>query len=414
MSHKPSFSRSLIASRGGVLENKRFAGSWSSGRLAAFISFTTSLLLKFGWLGSPLFVSSHLVLIGGFPVSSKHCSIGTGKYTSCLWRYCISTDLAFSTSSFGSTPPLTSSTYRSSHSGSTVGISGTGPALYASTAFSSPLSSSSLFKHLRTALTSCGGYFATCWAMYATDQVDVAVPWCSTCLICTFCFQQFCQSWVVCHPPGLFTHKACTLQASTVCSRHAPLAHRASHHVHVTPWGYAFNPFIFPARCTPRRLMKKVSPLLDLLFIHITRRVEVMQCFFQSFLSNLWWDLVPTYRLQLWKQMARRTACDQQGLFTVYQLVKEFHVRCLVEVPVFTIFLCLTKIYSEPWPQLILLCQRRKAFRWVNLCNICCCHFATQTRNVSDFLRRDFNPILLVRLFHQRLDVAHSNLLQHS
>ena len=172
---------------------------------------------------------------------------------------------------------------------------------------------------------------------------DVAVPWCSTCLICTFCFQQFCQSWVVCHPPGLFTHKACTLQASTVCSRHAPLAHRASHHVHVTPWGYAFYPFIFPARCTPRRLMKKVSPLLDLLFIHITRRVEVMQCFFQSFLSNLWWDLVPTYRLQLWKQMARRTACDQQGLFTVYQLVKEFHVRCLVEVPVFTIFLCLTK-----------------------------------------------------------------------
>ena len=61
--------------------------------------------------------------------------------------------------------PLLTSTYLSSHSGSTVGISGTGPALYASTAFSSPLSSSSLFKHLSTALTSCGGYFAACWAM---------------------------------------------------------------------------------------------------------------------------------------------------------------------------------------------------------------------------------------------------------
>ena len=109
--------------------------------------------------------------------------------------------------------------------------------------------------------------------------------------------------------------------------------------------------------------MKKIFPVLDRFLIHITRRVEVMQCFFRSFISDLWWNLVPTYRLQLREQMARQTAFDQQGLFTVYQLVEKFHVRCLVEVPVFTIFLCLTKIYSIPWPQLVLLRQRCKAFR---------------------------------------------------
>ena len=178
MSHKPSFSRSpwidlslvahnehssLIASRGGVLENKRFAGSWPSGRLAAFISLTTSLLLKATWVTFVRIKPSGLDL--GFPgffetLFNRHWQVyflfvkilhlyRSGLFDFLLWKHF----------------KLTSSTYRSSHSGSTVGISGTGPAHSASTVFSSPLSSSSLFKHLSTALTSCGGYFAACWAM---------------------------------------------------------------------------------------------------------------------------------------------------------------------------------------------------------------------------------------------------------
>ena len=161
--------------------------------------------------------------------------------------------LAFSTSSFGSTPPLTSSTCRSSPSGSTAGISGTWSCAQRinSVQFTSFFQFSfQTFEHssykLRLILCRLLGY--------ATNQVDVAVPWCSTCLICALCFQQFCQSWMVRHPPGLFTHKACPLQASTVCSRHAPLAHRASHHVHIIPWGYALSPFHLSSSLHPTAL----------------------------------------------------------------------------------------------------------------------------------------------------------------
>ena len=281
-------------------------------------------------------------------------------------------DLAFSTSSLGSTPPLTSSTYRSSHSGSTVGISGTGPALYASTAFSSPLSSSSLFKHLSTALTSCGGYFAACWAM-------PPIKWMWRChgappvLLVHSVSNSFDNpGWFVIHPVSLRTKPVpCRPRRSVAVMPH----------LHIGP------------RTTYTSALEDIRSTLSSFQLVAPRGAswrKYLPCWicFSYTSHDVWrWCNASFILSDLWKQMAWRTACDQQGLFTVYQLVKEFHVRCLAEVPVLTILLCLTKMYSEPWLLLVLLRQRCEAFRWVNLCNVCCCHFTTQTRNVSDFLR---------------------------
>ena len=92
---------------------QRFCGSLSSAFLAALISRTTNLDLKFGCAGSPLLVSSHRTPIGlRPPVSWRHCSTGTFSCTTCLWRYSVLNCLAFFTSPAGKMP-LKSSQYSS-------------------------------------------------------------------------------------------------------------------------------------------------------------------------------------------------------------------------------------------------------------------------------------------------------------
>ena len=159
------------------------------------------------------------------------------------------------------------------------------------------------------------------------------------------------------HPSSLLAHIACSLQASTVCSRHTPFAHGSSHYSNTIPLGYALHSLIFPTCCTPRRFVEKVASLVDLFLVHITRCVKMVKCFFHSLLSNLWWNLVPTDRLQFGKQMAWWTPCNQQGFILLNQFEKLLNVRCLVQVPILTICLCFAQVHSKTWSQLVLLCQ---------------------------------------------------------
>ena len=108
--------------------------------------------------------------------------------------------------------------------------------------------------------------------------------------------------WFVIHPVSLRTKPVpCRPRRSVAVMPHLHIGPRTTYTSSLEDMRSAL--FIFPARCTPRRFMKKVSPLLSLFLIHITRCVEVMQmqCFFHSFLSDLWQNLVPTYRLQVRK-----------------------------------------------------------------------------------------------------------------
>ena len=72
-------------------------------------------LARWASLGCPLSVSAHPVLMGAFPVSRKHTSLGTLTYILCRRMYSTSSRLALAHSSGSSHPPLLSSQCHSSH-----------------------------------------------------------------------------------------------------------------------------------------------------------------------------------------------------------------------------------------------------------------------------------------------------------
>ena len=80
------------ASNGGV-------DAYSSGLACVLYSFATRLARTLAFPGCPLSVSAHPVLMGAFPVSRKHTSLGTLTYILCRRMYSTSSLLALAHSS---------------------------------------------------------------------------------------------------------------------------------------------------------------------------------------------------------------------------------------------------------------------------------------------------------------------------
>ena len=103
-----SDSTTFSASNGGV-------DAYSSGLACVLYSFATHLARTLGCPGCPLSVSAHPVLMGAFPVSRKHTSLGPLTYILCRRMYPTSSRLALAHSFGSSHPPLLSSQCHPSH-----------------------------------------------------------------------------------------------------------------------------------------------------------------------------------------------------------------------------------------------------------------------------------------------------------
>ena len=100
-----SDSTTFSASDGGV-------DAYSSGLACVLYSFATHLARTLGFPGCPLSVSAHHVLMGAFPVSRRHTSLGTLTYILCRRMYATSSCPALAHSSGSSHPPLLSASTR--------------------------------------------------------------------------------------------------------------------------------------------------------------------------------------------------------------------------------------------------------------------------------------------------------------